>query len=256
VPHADDLEFGAPLAAIHFLKLGYEVVQVQMTNSAYGTKRLEYKGKRIARIRKYELKKTIEVYKKYTQNELRIIWLGFIDGFLTLNNESVNRVVKLIQEERPDIIFAPDPVYPTDLHYDHINAGRIPYFALKRLKKEDLPKKVFFYYSFKNNYALQIKCSDLRIAAEAMAQHKSQVVQFKIKLFLFLYKRLQMIGNIIRHQKIALGYRELKFKNGKPHSQKPYKSIRDKFKYAFYHGIMNVYKEETYRPLPEELGLL
>jgi LmbE family N-acetylglucosaminyl deacetylase len=76
-----------------------------MTNSAYGTKRIEFKGKRIAQIRKYELNKTVEIYKTFTQNELRIIWLGYIDGFLTLNNESVSKVATLIKKEKPDIIF-------------------------------------------------------------------------------------------------------------------------------------------------------
>jgi hypothetical protein len=126
---------------------------------------------------------------------------------------------------------------------------------LKRLNKEEIPEKVLFYYSFKNDYVLKVKCSDLKIAAKAMAQHKSQVVQFKIKLYLFIYKRLQMMGNLIRHQKVALSYRELKFKNGVPISQKPFKSVKDKIKYAFYKTIMDVYSEETYRPLPEELGL-
>ena len=55
IPHPDDLEFSCPLIVIKMLRLGYDVVEVLMTNGEYGTTRTEFKGQRIARIRKKEL---------------------------------------------------------------------------------------------------------------------------------------------------------------------------------------------------------
>lgn len=81
-PHADDLEFGASLPCMQALKLGNDVVEVLMTNCEYGTSCVEFKGNRLKRIRMRELEKAAKIYEIQARNELKIVKLGFIDGFL------------------------------------------------------------------------------------------------------------------------------------------------------------------------------
>ncbi len=255
VPHSDDLEFGAPFVAIHYLRLGWEVVEVLMTNSEYGTSRKEFKGNRLARIRKWEIEKTIRVYQKYTKNRLRLIRLGYIDGFLPLKNKVITRIIDLIRKEKPKIVLAPDPIYPLDFHYDHLNTGKTLLFALRKLNDNELPKKILFFYSFNNNYFIKIRCSDVKLATLALSQHRSQVVLFRIKLYMF-YKRIQILLNIIRHQSVGIRYRRLTPENGRIQFEDPLKSIRNRIKFIFFSKTMHVYNEKSYIPPPEELGLI
>jgi len=255
VPHADDLEFGVAFMVIESLRLGYDVVEVLMTNCEYGTDRIEFKGKRLARIRKWELEKTVEVYKKYTKNELRIIRMGYIDGHLPLNESSISRVADLIKDEKPNIIFGPDPHYPIDFHRDHLNTGRNPYFAFKKLRKGELPNHVFFYYTFKPNFTIKSRFKNVKIVIEALSQHKSQISPFKIKL-LSGYKKLSFLLNYFKNRGFILNYRKLNFINAKPEMEKGVKSIRDLIKYTIFYKWMNNPSEDTYFPPPKELGLI
>jgi len=254
VPHSDDLEFGASFAAIHYLRLGYEVIEILMTNSQYGTSRKEFKGNRLASIRKHELEKTLKIYQEYTRNALNVIRLGYVDGFLPFNKKSVKKVADIIRKKNPDIVFAPDPVYPLDFHYDHLNTGKNLFCALKELEKGELPKEVFFYYSFRNNYMIAIMPSDVRLSSLALSQHRSQVIAFNLKIYMF-YKRIQIFINLIRCHQSGVRYRRLKIENGEFKSYEPSKSIRSRIKYVFFNKVMHNYKEKTYNPHPEELGL-
>ncbi|MHA1697865.1 MAG: PIG-L deacetylase family protein [Promethearchaeota archaeon] len=190
-PHADDGEFGTGLAIINALRVGCDVVEVLMTNCAYGTTRDEFKGPRLVKIRMREIERTVDVYYKHIRNRLRLIKLGFIDGFLPVNKYSLNAVVEIIKREKPDIIFAPDPIFAIDFHNDHINTGVLVYFAC-RMIKETKPVNLFFYYTFKGNAGISCRLSDLQILKEAILQHKSQVSRRFINI-VTLYKKLSLL---------------------------------------------------------------
>ncbi len=226
VPHCDDLEFGAPLACIEFLKAGFDVVQVLMTCCEYGTNNVAFKGTRLKNIRRIELNRATEVY-KITGNHVRIIRMGYLDGNLPLSNNSLKRVINLISEEKPDIIFTPDPWYSVDMHVDHINTGRLPYLAIKYLDKSVLPKYFYFYYSFKNNFALKCQMKDLSIFREALSKHKSQVSSRSAQNMTFL-RRLLLIWRFFRNSGVSQAFREVKIIEGKPEPHKPITSLRDK----------------------------
>jgi LmbE family N-acetylglucosaminyl deacetylase len=253
-PHADDLEFGASLPCMQALKLGNEVIEVLMTNCEYGTSCVEFKGNRLKRIRMRELEKAAKIYEKQARNELKIVKLGFIDGFLPLDEKSVNSVLKLIRDEKPRVIFAPDPWYAIDFHYDHLNTGRLVYFALKRLKKEELPQRIYFYYSFKTNLAIKYKYEDLKIAAEALAQHRSQITPLNIKTTLFFLKIL-LLTRYLKNRGFGKQVRKLRFINGKPELHGEF-TLREKFNYFLFFKRMGVPAKHEYYPNPRELGLI
>lgn len=256
VPHPDDLEFGAALVCIEALKAGMEVIEVLMTNGEYGTKQADFKGKRLRKIRSHELDNTAKVYETQTGNPLRIIKMDFIDGHLLLNKQSLKKVVDLIKTEKPDIIFAPDPFYPMDFHTDHINTGRLPFFALKFLSNDEYPKRFFFFYSFKKNKAIKCGLKNNKIAYLAMSQHRSQVAPFTAKLF-YGYNKLLFLIKILRHRGFARRYRELNLLSDLD-SQNTINTPKDWFKYVFFRKWITglPMSSEDYHPSPEELGLI
>lgn len=253
VPHCDDFEFGVPLACLEFLRAGWEVVQVLTTNCQYGTEVQEFKGDRLKRIRFQELCEAAKIFHKYTNNKIRIIKLGYIDGFLPFNKSALHRIVEIIRKERPHIIFAPDPLFSVDFHDDHINTGRLPYFALKYLKKEEFPRRFFFYYSFKTGFALKCRFSDLKIFAEALAQHRSQVSPEQAKKMLF-WRRLLFLIRYLRKGGFAQTFREVKIKDGIIEKHRTLTLLRDKIRYNFFFKVVNP-PRSIYIPSPEELGL-
>jgi len=256
IPHPDDLEFGAALVCIEALKTGMDVIEVLMTNGEYGTKRMEFRGKRLRKIRSQELDNTAKVYKEQTGNPLRIVKMGFIDGHLKLNMQSLKKVIELIKAEKPDIIFAPDPFYPMDFHPDHLNTGRLPFFALEHLKTEEKPKRFFFFYSFKKNQAIKCGFKNANIAYQALLQHRSQVAPFTGRLF-YGYSKLLFIVKILRNRGFARKYRELDL-NGDLDSQCRISTTKDWFKYAFFKKWISGLpaSSDDYHPSPEELGLI
>jgi hypothetical protein len=252
-PHADDIEFGCPFMCLKSLKLGYDVTEVLMTNCQYGTERKEFRGERLEKIRKREMENVVKIYNKYTKNQLKIIYAGFIDGHLPLNQKALNYVINLIKEIKPDIVFAPDPVYAIDYHFDHLNTGRLVYFSLKRLKSDVIPKRVFFYYSFKSNISLRCRFKDLKIVIEALSQHKSQVSPLRSKFLLFSRKIFQ-IYKCFKYRGFSERFRELKMVDGKPKTDQKINTIKDNMLYSLYYKLIN-YPYDWYFPTPEELGL-
>jgi len=256
VPHPDDLEVGAAPVCIEALKAGMDVIEILMTNGEYGTKRMEFKGKRLRKIRSRELDNTTKVYLEETGNPLKIIKMGFIDGHLKLNKQTLKKVVDLIKEEKPDIIFAPDPFYPMDFHPDHLNTGRLSFFALKNLDLDEKPKRFYFYYSFKKNRAIKCGFKNVKIANLALLQHRSQVTPLGGKI-LTGHAKLILLLKVFRHRGFARRYRELDLNKDLESQSKIIKS-KDWLKYIFFRKWISGLptSSEDYHPSPEELGLI
>lgn len=77
--------------------------------------------------------------------------LGLKDGNIINNSENRKKLIKLIREFQPEIVFAP---YPSDRHPDHINASNfireaVFYSGLRKILTGKLkayrPKRVFYY---------------------------------------------------------------------------------------------------------------
>ena len=252
-PHIDDVEFGLPFFYVRALTLGFNIVEVIMSNGELGTHELEFKGKTLKKIRIQELKKSIEVFTYYTKNQTRVIRTNFIDGHLPLNKNAFSKVVKIIRDESPDLILAPDPWYILDHHPDHLNTGRLVIFALKQIEPSSLPRKIFYYYTFRSNRFIRVHWNDKEIIFEAYAQFKSQVSPLQrnyLKLiYLYLYSRRYFKSGYFTEN-----FREQPVR--KDNIEFPKKlNLLQKFKYHFYR-ILTFSKAMQFQILtPKELGL-
>jgi len=207
-PHADDIELGVPFMYLEALRLGNQLIEVIMTGNEYGTLRDEFKGKRLRKIREFELLKANSVFKNASNNRIKVIRMGFIDGHLPLNKDSLEKVINLINKEKPMIIFAPDPWYSQDFHSDHLNTGRLVYFSLKNGSIKFRPKAVFYYYSSKTNYYIQCRWYDFKIIENAIKQYKSQYSPIECKIIINFYKKLSILRHFLETGKFSESFRK------------------------------------------------
>lgn len=257
VPHPDDLEFGAPFMCLDALRVGNEVVEVLMTNGEYGTNSVEFRGIRLKTIRKKEIENAIKVYTNATNNKLRLIRMGYIDGRLPLNKDAIQKVASLIIKEQPNIIFAPDPWYPVDSHPDHLNTGRLVYYALRSLSRNHLPKNIFYFYSFNTNLAIKTRKSNAKLMLKALCEHRSQVVPSKASLMVG-FEIIKLLWQLGKSGGISVRVRKQEFENGLIKPFKTYKTVKQFIKYQFYYKFAGIGLPDKFQYVPsaEELGLL
>jgi LmbE family N-acetylglucosaminyl deacetylase len=213
-PHADDIEIGTPFIYFQFLRSGHDVIEVLMTNNEFGTTRLEFKGKRIRRIRERELINANKVYESNAgNNKIQVKRFGFIDGYLPLDWRTVKLTMDCIIKEHPDIIFTCDPWYAQDYHPDHLNTGRLVYFALKKLSEQYLPKKVLYYYSTRTDFYIRCSWNDFEIIEKAIAQHRSQYTPVQRIIFVSFYNKLSIIRHLLEKGQFSESFRVQKIAN-------------------------------------------
>jgi LmbE family N-acetylglucosaminyl deacetylase len=109
--HPDDAD-GAGGTAYKWAQLGYDVLLVALTNGDAGHQSI--KAPELARIRREEAKKAGEVI------GVKYITLDNHDGQLMPTYENRLQVIKLIREQKADIVIFPQPY---DYHPDHRYTG-------------------------------------------------------------------------------------------------------------------------------------
>lgn len=129
--HPDDPESGCGGTIARYADLGHEVVLLYLTRGEAGIK-----GKtasEAAAIRTSECLKSCEILKA------RPLFAGQIDGATELNGEQYDRFHKILEAERPSVLFTH---WPIDSHRDHRAASMLVYdYWLRSGKSVDL-----FYY--------------------------------------------------------------------------------------------------------------
>jgi LmbE family N-acetylglucosaminyl deacetylase len=233
-PHPDDIEMGMPFTYLEAIRLGNEVVEVLMTNGEYGTTNNEFKGKRLSKIRMKEIDKANAVFERGTNNKVRVVKMGYIDGYLPVNKESLRRVMELLRREKPDIIFTCDPWFAQDYHEDHLNTGRLVYFALKRLKKSELPKRVYYYLSNKTRFYIKCRWKDFKIVEEALLQHRTQVTPMFVKMMLVFYNKLSILRHLLKTRSASECFREQEFKDGVPLNPAQFEEMPFRTRWIYY----------------------
>ena len=258
-PHPDDVEFGCSFYYMSLLEQEYRVIQVSMTDGAFGTKNPDFKGKRLVKIRANELNKANQVFEEAFNSKIEIIRLGYTDGYLPLSSSSRKSVMEIIQKYNPDIVFAPDPWYSQDYHPDHINTGRLVIFALKKLAptlKNPIP--LILYYTFAQNRFITVKPKYLKVLSIAFSEYQSQISPYGVKLVMKLIKTLVLGLNFIKFQKKVKGYRIQEFNNKNepifpPHFEE--NSILHQIKHHLFHLPDFATYEKLHDRSPEEIGI-
>ncbi|MBW1931594.1 MAG: PIG-L deacetylase family protein [Candidatus Helarchaeota archaeon] len=238
--HADDSEFCCGNTEIMLANLGHEVTIACMTNDEYGTKRDEFKGKRISKIRQREMERAAQLV------GAKLDWLGFIDGYLPYSHKSYIVLKNYIDQLKPDVVFAPEPLFTLDFHTDHVNTGRLAYLVLKNMKK---PPLLFYFHSLKCNY--YVPCRVREKALQTLSCHVSQNMHRKLthigqRLYQLVY------GLFLPGYCYAEGFRLVRFKPNESSF-----SLRRRFMYWFSKAWNNLTLpgRNHYRPTPSELGL-
>lgn len=240
-PHPDDIEFAAGNTEIQLVQDGHEVYMLLSTADEYGTDRDDFKGERISKIRRNEMKRAAKI-----TGIKKIVWLGFIDGYMKISKKNMSHIENKIKKIDPDIIFSPDPFHPVDLHPDHLRTGFMVLSILKKWKKRPI---TLLYYTFSPNFYIPDKSWKQTI--RAFSQHKSQFFDSK---FVILFNRLfhLIYGFNLRNSRYADAYRIINF-------DKPLKknTLFNNIKYSIFYLLMKIAlpTPKLYKPTPTELGI-
>ena len=146
--HPDDLEFNCSNLINYLTSTDNSVDILSLTQGEFGIFLDQWKGSRLATIRKKELINAAAINGVSAEN---IHFGDIIDGFVMFNSEHVVYLLERLNQLKPDIIFAPEPYYTYYWHSDHINCGRLADYIFK--KKQSLLnntlKALYFYTTAK-----------------------------------------------------------------------------------------------------------
>src|SRR6056297_1887573 len=183
--HPDDLEYFVGPLMVHLSKKRKkrdEIIVGSLTRgemSAF-TRRTKSTMK-AARNRTKELKESSHIL-----GVDKLYFLGLVDGFVRVSRRSLDIFQKLLHEEMPDIVVAPEPIYTFYHHPSHTRAGRIAYSAIKELiEKKKLPTtpKVYYYGSLFNDFYFPIKkkySSEIKAAVQAHRSQSALLIQSSV----------------------------------------------------------------------------
>lgn len=249
--HPDDVEFTCASTCQQAVQLGWEVHEILMTSDEYGTKELEYKGKRIRHIRKHEMVEAAKVYGVNAEGEplINLIWFNKIDANLPFNLQTFKRLRSMVEEINPDVIIGPDGFFTLDEHPDHMRTGWLVYLIVKAMNPPKQPI-LLLYHSTNTNFYIPIK--KISIQVDAWAKHRSQTTPLFNKLLRTLRKLFYCIRKIKTGPLKAEGFRRVKF------NQNENKII--KLRHRIIHYIIanefSEFSQNLCHPTPKELGLI
>ena len=211
--HPDDLEFYCfhLIKYLSQLKNKYEISIASMTRGEYGTPLHGYdqfKGERLGKLRTNELYNAIKYY-GFTPDKVQ--FFGFIDGEVKFNKPTIERVRKFLEIKKPDLIFAPEPIYTIYQHPDHLNTGKILYFIYDKIFTNE-ETKLYFYTPLNSNFRWPFKREHLMEGLAAINEHKSQ--RWMIKYLEPIYKLMvRNFGRHIKGWKYAEGFRRVYYRD-------------------------------------------
>src|SRR5205807_245574 len=122
--HPDDPESAAGGTMARYADLGHDVVALYLTRGEAGIR--DKLHEQAAAIRTAESKKACDILKA------RPVFAGQIDGSTEINSARYDDFRKVLETERPDVVFTH---WPIDTHRDHRAASLLTYDAWLRLNK-------------------------------------------------------------------------------------------------------------------------
>ncbi|MHB8106221.1 MAG: PIG-L deacetylase family protein [Candidatus Cryosericum sp.] len=117
-PHSDDAVWFAGGLLLKLAKAGKEITLVTMTDGCLGTTDVSMTRERLVAIRRDEDQRAGEA-----MGVFKHLYLPFHDGSLPHCGETTAAMVRIIRQEKPEAILAPDPWLTYEAHQDHLNCG-------------------------------------------------------------------------------------------------------------------------------------
>ena len=184
--HGDDMEFFAGGTIAKFARAGHDVTLVCATDNDKGS--FELSAEELRGVRDQELRGAADVLGVH-----KIIPLGYSDGDLAYDvtpRDLRGQFMRIIREERPDIVFTWDPFTPYEGHPDHravataaseaANFAHFPNFYPEQLNDGLQPHYVGEQWYFAKSPRDQNKFVDIDETIDAkiaaLHQHVAQMV--------------------------------------------------------------------------------
>jgi N,N'-diacetylchitobiose non-reducing end deacetylase len=117
-PHSDDAVWFAGGLLLKLANAGKKVTLVTMTDGCLGSTDVSMTRDRLVKIRRAEDQQAGEV-----MGVAKHLYLPFHDGELPHCGETTAAMVRIIRQEQPDAVLAPDPWLTYEAHQDHLNCG-------------------------------------------------------------------------------------------------------------------------------------
>lgn len=179
-PHPDDIEIGCGATAAKLARLGKTVSFVVATDGGAGAKDPSTDVSRLVETRASEATASAAVL------GARVRILSFPDAGRYTPTQLAEALVPLIQETKPDFVFAPDPDEPGEVHPDHLKLGKAvkeavflaanPLALVRRgiVAKEAVATNIAFYYTHRPNRIWTVSHNDVLCQWNAIDCHQSQ----------------------------------------------------------------------------------
>jgi LmbE family N-acetylglucosaminyl deacetylase len=175
-PHSDDAVWFAGGLLLQLAKAGKDITLVTMTDGRLGSTDPSMTPEHLIAIRKAEDQAAGEALGVHKH-----VYLTFQDGSLPRCGETTREMMRIIRQEKPDAILAPDPWLTYEAHQDHINCGisaaESTIYCTLPLYMPELPphaiQYVVFYVTGRPNQFVDIE-SEYEAQLSALALFKSQ----------------------------------------------------------------------------------
>ena len=226
-PHPDDLEINCG-HLIHYLatksKFNHIIKIASTTKGEYGLPGAQYdkfKGDFLAKVRTRELYNAQSIHGIPPEN---IHFFGYVDGLVEFTKDFINEIAEYLKKEKPDVIFAPEAIYTSYYHKDHVNTGKAIYYCIYN-KLIDLTPILYFYSTLSPNFFFGFKKEDFTLIDQLLACHKTQF--WLINLVKWTYKpKTRLAGRKISGWKYAEKYRRVYFNKYNLKKNKPSLLVR------------------------------
>ncbi len=177
-PHPDDIEIGAGATAAKLVAMGKQVTFLIATDGRYGTHDDNIELEELVKIRREEA-----ISGAAALGVKDVVFLPFEDGGQYDRREMTLAIAKEIARIKPEMVIAPDPKLPSEMHLDHVNTGEAASYSLimsgthRFMKEQGLEpaevKAIAFYYTARPNRYVRVT-KTLPLAIEAIKKHASQ----------------------------------------------------------------------------------
>ncbi|MDJ0624920.1 MAG: PIG-L family deacetylase [Candidatus Caenarcaniphilales bacterium] len=176
-PHPDDEVIGCGGSIAKHVKQGNEVTVVYMTSGDSGN--IEYSKKELAKLRENEAKagaKFLGVNK--------VVFLRNPDGYLEVNQDNLVKVLSVIREYKPDVVYVPSR---EEGHRDHKSTNAIVLDAVGRASGPWFQETSYAPWSVSTVLEYEVNppmqnihyCEDIsdfiELKVKALQMHKSQI---------------------------------------------------------------------------------